>query len=145
MDETAEDLLSPVAYFFLACKVTPEASPTMGLIDKRVPAVRYPGTHPPCTVAGSCGPRSSIIPTRKRSKGALSNLHPLPPVHAHGTIRRFAIEFPLRSYRIVSVSVQLNSNARAAIIVDNGQAVLVRTGDCRLSGCCFRGLFMHGS
>lgn len=50
---------------------------------------------------------------------------------------------PLRSCGIVSASVQINTNARAAITLDNGQAVLVRTGNCPLSGCGFRGLFMH--
>lgn len=50
----------------------------------------------------------------------------------------------LRSRRIVSGSVQINTNERSAIVLDNGQAVLVRTGDCPLSGSGFRGLSTHG-
>lgn len=50
----------------------------------------------------------------------------------------------LRSRRIVSGSVQINTNERVAIVLDNGQAVLVRTGDCPLSGSGFRGPFTHG-
>lgn len=131
--------------FFLACKVKAEASPTMGLIDKRVPVERYPGTHPPCAVAGSCGPWSAIIPTRKRSR-----------VHSLTSFAHFLqftlterLDCPpskrqLRPCGIVSGSVQLNTNARAAISLDNGQAVLVRIGHCPLPGCGFRGLFMHG-
>jgi hypothetical protein len=54
VDETAESIFCyrPLFFFFfffsLARKVMAEASPTLGLIDKRVPLARYPSTHPPC-------------------------------------------------------------------------------------------------
>lgn len=146
VDETAERTFCHQSHiFFLACKVMAEASPTMGLIDKRDPVARYPGTHPPCAVAGSCGPWSAIIPTRKRSR-----------VHSLTSFAHF-LQFtlterldcppsnrPSRSCGIVSGSVQLNTNATAAISLDNGQAVLVRIGHCPVPGCGFRGLFTHG-
>lgn len=87
----------------------------------------------------------AIIPTRKRSRvlsltsfahflqSTLTERLDCPPSKR-----------PPHSCGTVSGSVQFNTNARAAISLDNGQAVLVRIGDCPLPGCGFRGLLMHG-
>lgn len=88
----------------------------------------YPGTHPyllQWQAAVDPG-LPSYLPTRKRSRvcTSLTSTHFLEFTLTE-PLRFPPSNLPLRSCGIVSGTVHINTNARAATTLDNGQAVLV--------------------
>lgn len=98
----------------------------MGLIDKRDPVCKVP-KYPPTLLLWQAAVDPglpSYLPANVQGCTSLTSTHFLEftltePLDCSPS------NLPLRPCEIVSGSVQLNTNERAAITLDNGQAVLV--------------------